>query len=221
MKKIPQNLQIGVIGLGKFGLRFGQSLIQLDQKVVGIDMNPDNVMAARNILNHVYEADAMNKKVLEQIGVSDLNHVLVSVGDSIAASAMISMYLKELGVPSVWVKAINNDHGKLLKRVGADEIIIPEDLAANELAKKIAIPGFIEHLPFDKNVVLQEFTVKTWAGQTLMQLDLTNRFNAQVIAVKKHGEKHYRFIPKANDPVAENDVLVMIIRGDMLSGIKS
>jgi trk system potassium uptake protein TrkA len=117
--------QIGIIGLGKFGLRFGQFLISLGHEVLGVDEDGDKVKMAQHSFTQVYEADAMNREALKQIRIHDLEHVLISVGDSIAASVMISMYLKELGVPKVWVKAIHADHEKLLQKIGADEVFIP------------------------------------------------------------------------------------------------
>ena len=202
--------QVGVIGLGKFGFKFGQTLINLGQAVLGIDSNPENIKRAQDVFTQVYEADATNKTALEQIGITDFSHVLVSVGDDIAASTMISMYLKELGIPKVWVKAINSDHEKLLKKVGADEVIIPEHLAAKQLANRIAMPGFIEYLPFDASMALKELAVDRWNGKKLRELDLTNRFNVQIIAIKRAKETIFNFIPKAEDILNSGDTVVVI-----------
>jgi len=203
-------LQIGIIGLGKFGLKFGQSLISLGHEVLGVDNNHYKVTNAQNILTQVYQADAMNREALEQIRIHDLEHVLVSVGDSIAESVMISMYLKELGVSKVWVKAIHKDHEKLLLKIGADEVIIPEFMAAKQIANRIAMPGFIEYLPFDKAMAVKEFSVKHWAGKTLKELNLTNTIGIQVIAVRRNGNKGYQYIPKADEIFHEGDNFVAI-----------
>jgi len=203
-------LQVGVIGLGKFGYKFGKTLVELGQTVVGVDSDPDKIKRAQQIFTQVYSADATNKKALEQLGMADFSHVLVSVGDSIAASSMISMYLKELGVPMVLVKAVNSDHEKLLRKIGADEVIVPEHHAAREFANRLAVPGFIEHLPFDKDVALKEFPVKNWENMTLRDLDITNRFNVQIIAVRKRGEPKYRYIPKASDTLRAGDTVVVM-----------
>ena len=213
-------LRIGVIGLGKFGFRFGATLVQLGHEVVGVDSDPERVRQARHVFTQVYQAEAADKKALEQIGFAELNHVMVSVGDSIAASTMISMYLKEMGIPAVWVKAVNTDHEKLLRKIGVDEVIIPELMAATQLANRLAIPGFIEYLPFDQEVALQEVAVKEWAGKSLRQINLTNRFSIQVIAVKKAGMKKFRFIPMADELLQAGDALVLIGPKDRLSDIK-
>lgn len=202
--------QICVIGLGKFGYKFGLSLINLNHNVIGIDSNSENILAAQKKFTQVYEADASQKQALEQIGFSDISHVLISVGDSISVSAMTTMYLKELGVSNVWVKAVNEDHGKLLKRVGADEVIIPEHIAASQLADRIDMPGIIQRLPFDSRMIIREIIIKNFDGKTIKELDLTNRFDCQILAVKKNMESYYRYIPKADDILNKGDVVVVI-----------
>jgi len=201
---------LGVIGLGKFGFKLGQTMINLGEKVVGIDNDPEKIRRAQNIFTQVYQGDASQKEVLNQLGFADLIHVLISVGDSVATSSMITMYLKELGVPKVWVKAVNSDHEKLLRKVGADEVIIPEHMAAQQLANRIAKPGFIEYLPFDKNMVIREIVVNRWAGSTLKQLDVANRFDIQVIAVKRKKGETFQFIPRGDTLLDRDDALVAI-----------
>jgi trk system potassium uptake protein len=214
------NIQVGIIGLGKFGLSFGVSLIEMGHQVLGIDKDTEKVKRAQHILTNVYQADNIDKTVLSQIGFKDLVHALVSVGESITDSTMIAMYLKELDIQDVWVKAVNEDHKKLLNKIGVNNVIIPEQIAASQLANRLAIPGFIDYLPFDREVVLKEITIHEWAGKSLRQVNLSNRFNAQVIAIKKANENKFRYIPKADDIMTAGDILVVIGNFDMLSKIK-
>ncbi|CAK8716717.1 MAG: trk system potassium uptake protein TrkA [Candidatus Electronema aureum] len=212
-------LQIGIVGLGKFGLKFGQTLVALGHEVLGVESDPEKVKNAQHILTQVFQTDAMSREALEQIRIQDLEHVLVSVGDSIAASIMISMYLKELGVAKVWAKAINKDHEKLLYKIGVDEVVIPEFMAAKQIASRIAMPGFIEYLPFDRSMAVKEFTIKRWAGKNLKELNLTNIFGIQVIAARRSGEKKYQYIPKADELFQEGDNFVAIGKISQLSKI--
>lgn len=211
--------QIAVIGLGKFGYQFGVSLLKLGYNVLGIDHRRENIDRAKNIFTQVFVADAMQKRALEQIGISEMTHVLVSVGDSISASAMITMYLKELAIENVWVKAIHADHAKLLSKVGADHVIIPEHLAAEQLAYRIDMPGLIDKLSFGSDMVIRELTIEKFAQKTLREIDLTNRYNVQIIAVKKVEEEKYRFIPKADDALARGDKIMVIGKAGKLSKI--
>jgi trk system potassium uptake protein TrkA len=209
--------QICVIGLGKFGFMFGLSLANLNYKVIGIDSNPEKIRIAQKHFTLVYEADASQKQVLEQIGFSEITYVLVSVGDSIATSAMTTMYLKELNVAHVWVKAINEDHAKLLRKVGADDVIIPEHIAACQLADTINMPGIIQRLPFDSDMIIREITIKKFAHKTIRDIDLTNKYNCQIIAIRKQGEHCYRYIPKADDILFQGDTMVVIGKEKFLS----
>jgi trk system potassium uptake protein TrkA len=213
-------MQIGIIGLGKFGLKVGQTLTGLGHEVMGIDQSEKRVKDAQHDMQRVYMLDATNKEALEQVRIQDMEYVLVSVGESIAVSAMVVMYLKELGVKNVFAKAIHSDHEKLLHKIGVTEVIIPEYMAANHLANRIAKPGFVEYLPFDKSMALKEFKVSRWAGKTLRQIDVTNTHGVQIIALKPAGEEHYRFIPRADDKLAEGDCMVILGDMDILLNLK-
>jgi len=211
--------QICVIGLGKFGFQFGLSLLNLNYNVIGIDSCPEKIRIAQKKFTQVYEADVSQKQALEQIGFLEITHVLVSVGDSISTSSMTTMYLKELKVPNVWVKAINEDHAKLLKKIGADNVIIPEHIAANQLADRIDIPGIIQRLPFDSEMIISEITIDKLAQKTIREIDLTNKYNCQIVAIRQKNEPCYRYIPKANDVLNKGDVIIIIGKKKSLSKI--
>ncbi len=218
---MPKKLFIGVIGLGKFGISLGRTLVNMGYEVLGVDRNGEAVRKAQSIFTQVYRADVSDKKVLEQLGFRDVTHAVVSVGSSISTSSMVSFYLKEIGVPQVWVKAINEDHEKLLKKIGVDHVVIPERAAAQELALRMALPGFLEILPFGESVVIQEKEVDRWAEKTLKELDLANKYHIQVIAIKREGEREYRFVPRGEDVLKKGDVLIIIGELENLARVNS
>ena len=215
---MAKKLFIGVIGLGKFGISLGKTLIKMGYEVLGVDRDEEAIKRAQSIFTQVYRADVKDKKVLEQLGFKDVTHAVVSVGSSISTSTMVSFYLKEIGVDQVWVKAINEDHEKLLKKIGVDYVVIPERAAAQELALRMALPGFLEILPFGQSVVIQEKVVDKWDGKTLRELDLANKFHIQVIAIKQEEKGEYKFVPKGNDILKKGDTLVII--GEMENLLK-
>jgi len=202
--------ELAVIGLGKFGLYFASTLVDLGHMVIGIDNRQAQVQLAKDRLNQVYRADATNKEALEQIGLAEVSLVLISVGDSIAASSMIAMYAKEMEIPQVWVKAANPDHQRLLYRLGVDEVIIPEQMAAVQLASKVAIPGFLQYASFDPDVSFQELTIDRWAGKNLRQLNLTRKYHIQVIAIKPTGEDHYQYTPDPDYIFQKGDRIIIL-----------
>jgi len=212
--------RICIIGLGKFGFHLGRCLVELGREVLGVDGDADKVKNAQGVFTQVYQLDAKDKRALEQIHVDEMSHVVVSVGHSMEASILISLYLKELGVPEVWVKAISTDHEKLLKKIGVDTVFIPERFAAKNMAHQLASPGLIEYLPMDKDVALKEIGIDGWAGQTLRHLDLTNKHQVQVIAKKCAGEDHYSFIPRADEELRQGDKLVLVGREVRLAKLR-
>jgi trk system potassium uptake protein TrkA len=213
--------EFGVIGLGKFGLSLAASLMHHGQAVVGVDSDSEKVRIASEILTQAYQAEAVDKTAIEQLGFPELPEVIVSTGRSMEASILITLFLKELGCNSVTVKAMSRDHEKVLKKVGADAVIFPERYAAEQLAAKLAVPGLIDYLPLGTNVILKELNVELWAGKTLRELNLTNSFGIQVVAVKVSGEKQFVFVPKADQPLQKGDVLAVIGKGENLLDLQS
>ena len=213
--------EFGVVGLGKFGLSLAKSLMAHGQTVVGVDSDPEKVKAASEVLTQAYQAEAVDKVALEQLGLGELPSVIVSTGHSMEASILITLFLKELGCKSVTVKAMSRDHEKVLIKVGADAVIFPERYAAEQLAAKLAVPGLIDYLPLGTNVILKEIIVEDWAGKTLRELDLTNTIGIQVVAVKRLEEKQFVFVPKADEPLQKGDVLAVIGHGEELLELDS
>ncbi len=213
--------EIAVIGLGKFGLYFASTLVDLGYTVIGIDNSQNRVQAARDKLSQVYKADATSKDALEQIGLTEVSHVLISVGDSIAASSMIAMYTKEMDIAQVWAKAVTPDHQRLLYKLGVDEVIIPEQMAAIQLASKVAIPGFLQYATFDPVVSFQELTISKWAGKSLLQLDLIKKFQVQVIAIKKLDTDTYEYAPDSAYSFQPGDSIIILRHTDTPERIRA
>jgi trk system potassium uptake protein len=209
--------QIGVIGLGKFGFRVGSTVMELGGSAIGMDNDPELVRRAQEVFSQVYQADAMDVAALQQLGFHELSHVVVSVGDDITTSSILCMHLKDMGVAHVSVKAVSADHAKLLSKIGVHEVIFPEEMAARQLAYRLARPGFVDHLPFDPDMAIQELVVAKWAGKTLRDLDLTNRFHIQVIATAPHQGERFHYIPSANHVLAVGEILVIIGPGDRVA----
>ncbi len=213
--------EIAVIGLGKFGYYFARTLTELGFPVIGIDSHASKVQQAKDALTKVYRADANKIEALEQLGLRRMSYVLVSVGDSIAASTMISMYLKELEVEQVWVKAVNPDHQRLLYRLGVDTVIIPEQLAAVQLASKVAIPGFLQYAAFDPELSFQEIIVDKWAGKNLRELNLPHKKNVMVISIRRKDDDRGGVLPDAEYKLERGDKLIVMRKTNDTDTIKA
>ena len=125
-----KTLEIGIIGLGKFGLRMATTLASMGHTVIGIDMSDARVQLAEELLDTVYKADATSLSVLRSLHVQDLDWVVISVGEGVEQSLSITLNVQELGGPKIWVKASNEEHKKILQRLHVDRAIVPEMEAA-------------------------------------------------------------------------------------------
>lgn len=203
-------IEVGVIGLGKFGLELALNLRKLGHNVVGVDTSEERVKTAKPYIAQVFQADGTDPQTLEQLSFQDFDYVVVSTGDSLEASVLVVLNLQEIGVNKIWVKAISAAHKKVLSKMGVDYVVFPEHFAAKQLAHKLSTPGMVEYLSMGTDILIKERLAADWAGKTLIDLNLTNNYQVQVIAIRKNGSEELNFVPKAAEPLGENDVLIMI-----------
>jgi trk system potassium uptake protein TrkA len=211
--------EFGIIGLGNFGYYVGKSLVEMGHTVVGVDIDQAKVRQAQEMLTKVFEANATDKVALEQLGIAEMGNVVVSVGKSMEASILIALHLKEIGAPKVWVKAISEEHEIVLKKLGVEEVVFPERFAAQGLARKLVVPGVVDYLSLAEGVLVRELEVTKWAGKTLRELNLTNTYELQVVAIKPLRKEHFNFIPKADRTLQAGDVLLILGEEEKLSQI--
>lgn len=205
-------MEVGVVGLGKFGFAFAQSFQEQGHNVVGVDRIAANVRRAEGSLSQVLQADGTDKDALEQIGFGELEQVVVSTGGSMEASILVVLNLQELGVSKIWVKAVSAQHEKVLERLGVHFVVFPERFVAQQIAHRMAVPGLLDYLGLGEDVVVREILVSSWHGKKLRDLDLTNECDVQVVAVKKEGETRFCFIPKAETVLTRGDTLAILGR---------
>lgn len=210
MVDIAKKLEIGIVGLGKFGLQLGRTLTEMGHTVVGLDTGEARVRLAQDALAQVYQANAADIAVLQQLRFQDLDIVFVSVGDSMETSLLVVLNLQELGARKIGVKAASIEHRKVLTRLGVDLVILPEHDVATHVAHRLANPGMLDLLPLGGGVLVQELIVDKWAGRTLLDLKLVNDYGVMVVAVKPVGGKEYRFVPQAHETLDRGDALVVI-----------
>ncbi|MES9995693.1 NAD-binding protein [Desulfovibrio aminophilus] len=207
---MAKKIEIGVVGLGKFGYALAESVKELGHVAVGVDADEAMVRRAQVVLDQVFQADGTDKKVLEQLGFQNLDYVVVSIGKSMEASILVAMNLQELGVKNIWVKAISPEHEKVLKRLGVHFVVFPEQFVARQLAHRMAVPGILDYLPLGEGVLVQEVKVERWAGKSLRDLNLPATHRVQVVAVKREGESRFSFVPRPDQVLNEGDVLVLL-----------
>ena len=200
-----------VIGLGRFGTSVAKTLYEAGENILGIDVSEELVQDRinNNILKNAIIGDASDGKILKDIGAENFDIAFICIGD-IEASVMIALNLKELGIKSIIAKAINKKHGKVLTKIGATEIVYPEEHMGKRIAELTMNTDIIEHLKFTDNFVLVEVKAPSifW-DNSLIKLDVRNKYNINIVGIKK-SKGEFLPNPTANVVIEEGDVLVII-----------
>lgn len=207
-------MDVGIIGLGKFGMQLGSSLMALGHTCIGLDADPARVHQARDVFSQVYEGDATSIETLADLKFNTLDTVAVTIGNHLESSILTVLGLQELNTAEILVKASNPMHKRVLERLGVAMIVQPEIDEAKRLALKLDNPGIIDLLPIGRGVVVQEATVEGWIGKSLRELNVRGASNVLVAAVRESGSPHYRFVPDPSRRFGSEDKLLLIGYGD-------
>ncbi len=198
-----------VIGMGRFGTEMALKLYDCGEDVLAIDTDENIVDKMADRVTKAVAADARDLDILRKLGVDDFDRAIVAVGSDLAASALITMNLKTLGVPFIICKAHDDTYREILEKLGADRVIIPEREMADKLAKGLTTAGVMEYIELSSEYGIVEMAPPAeWLGKTIRSLELRSRYGANVIAVRKGDELHIP--PRIDSPLEEDCVLVIL-----------
>jgi trk system potassium uptake protein TrkA len=213
--------RVVVIGLGIFGSQLARQLYESGLDVIAVDKNRDVVQKMKDFSTKAVLADASDKDVLESFGIEENDIVVISFGEDLSASTLLTLHLKELKVKTIIVKVPNEDHKRILLRVGASEAIIPEREMANKVARGIISPNVLEYLPIADGYTIVELAPPTgYIGKSLSELDLRKKFQLQVIAIRDVLTDQLQLVPRANSIIKDSDVLVVIGKEEDIRRVK-
>jgi trk system potassium uptake protein len=203
--------RFAVIGLGKFGFHVAKTLYEEGNEVVAIDLDQNLVQDVDPFCTEAIVLDAREKERLKSLGLEDMDGVVVSIGHDISTSVLVTLYLQEIGVQRILVKAVDEDHGKILTKVGATEVIHPEKAMAMKVAQGLSRPNILDFIPLleDYNL-LQIAPPRAFIGKTLQQLNLRARYNVHVIAIEEVISENIVLVPPAEFVIKDSDVLIML-----------
>jgi trk system potassium uptake protein TrkA len=215
-------MKFAVIGLGSFGWNVAKTLFQEEEEVLAIDKDKDKVNAIKAFVTHAVFMDSADKESLEAMEMKEMDVVVVSLGPEMEASILTVLYLKELGLKRIVAKALNEDHGKILEAVGADEVIYPEKDMAVRTAQRLAHPNVLESLPLLSGVTIQEIAPPDkFVGKSLADLDLRNKHGIQVLAIKEIIPDKTIYVPAADFVIKDSDILIIMGEAKHLKKINS
>lgn len=205
-----QKKEFVVIGLGRFGGSLCQELVDTGVEVLAIDKNPERLHDYSSVVTHSVEIDATDEQALNSIGIRNFDCVIVSIGEDIQSSILITLILKEMGMKQVWVKARNEYHQKVLEKIGADKIIHPERDMARRIAHHIGSDKVTDYIEISKDYsIIELIASKRLASKTLEEIAAQDKFNCSIVAIKK-GEEDIIILPSKTTVIEQNDILVTI-----------
>jgi K+ transport systems, NAD-binding component len=208
-----------VLGAGRFGQSVAKTLYSLGNEVLLIDRNEDVIQAMSKYCTHAIIGDCRDENVLNSIGVRNFDVAIVAVAEDFEASVLVSVMLKEMGVPYVIAKVQNDIHGRVLEKVGVDSIVFPERDSAIRLARNLTLNNFMDYMELSPDYSIAEIKcLDSWVGKSLDELNIRSKYGINVMAIKN--EDHINVSPNAQDKLSAGDVLIVIASEEDLNRIR-
>ena len=178
-----------VLGLGRYGRAIAKELVESGAEVLAVDTDEEIVNEAITDIPFCKCADFTEPEVIKQLGISNMDVVIVATASNLEASVMATMLCKEAGVKTVIAKCADEMHQKILSRIGADRVVFPEKESGTRLAKNLISSGFVDIIELSKDVSMVELDVRSeWVGKTLVELNLRKKYSINVVAIKLDDE---------------------------------
>ncbi len=208
-----------VFGLGRYGIAVARELARNGMEVIAVDNDERIVNAAADELPICKCADITDPEVIRQLGIANVDVVIIAMANNLEASVMAVTLCKEIGVKTVIAKSANEMHQKILTRVGADKVVFPENESGIRLAKNLLSSGFVDMVSLAKNVSMIELDVKPeWVEKSLIELNLRKKYSINVVAVRAGDMVSVDIDPHA--PLKEDDKLIVIANTEKFSKLK-
>ena len=208
-----------VIGLGKFGTRIAKRLYDMGCEVLAVDIDNEKVQQIADNVTQAVMGDARDKDVLRALGVRNCDCAIVAMAGEVGSSVFVTMTLKELEVPVVVAKAQGPMHQRILEKLGADRIVIPEREMADRLAHKLVEPNILDFIDLSEDYsLIEEQAPAIWFNKSIRDLSVRARLGINIIAVK-NGDS-FNIAPGADYIIREGDVVVIVGKNDALAKLR-
>ena len=209
-----------VIGLGRFGSEVARKLCQQGCEVLALDVRSDLVQQIAGDVTHAVVGDGRDKEVLKALDAGSFDCAIIAIGDDLAASVLTTMNLKELGVPYIICKASDETHREVLKKLGADKVVIPEKEQAARLAKSLSSRNVLDYIELSEDYGIIEVPApKRWQNKSLKELNVRAKLGVNIIAVES-GKATY-VSPPAEYQVFKGDVMVVLGDNKSLEAVQN
>lgn len=201
--------QYVVIGLGRFGTSVAKTLYALDNDVLGVDTDEEKVQNISENITHAVQVDATDENSLRSLGIRNLDVAVIAIGADVQASIMATLIVKDMGVKHILAKANSELHAKVLYKIGADKVVLPERDMGVRVAHSLVSSKILDYIELSDDYNIAEIVSPTeWYGKTLADLNLRSTYSLNVMAIKR-GEK-IEISPDPDYIISENDIIIAI-----------
>jgi trk system potassium uptake protein TrkA len=198
-----------VFGLGRYGTAVAKELIDNGKEVIAVDIDQKLVNDAAAFLPVCKCADVTDPEVIARLGIENIDTVIICMASNLEASVMAVTLCKEAGVDTVIAKCANEMNQKILLRVGADQVVFPENESGIRLAKNLVSSGFVDMISLSKDVSMVEIDVRPeWEGKNLIELGLRKKYGFNIVAIKKDGKVSVSVNP---EQVLDSETTLIVI----------
>lgn len=198
-----------VIGLGRFGSEVARQLYNCGCEVLAIDLKSELIQQISPDVTHAAVGDSRDKEVLKMLGVGEFDCAVVAIGEDLATSVLVTMNLKELGVPHLVCKAHDDIHRRVLEKLGADRIVIPEQENAARLAKSLSSPNLLDYIELSEEYSIIELPApQSWIGKNLKELNVRAKLGVNILAIRRNGKLDIS--PAADMAFQTGDIVVVL-----------
>jgi len=214
--------KFAVIGLGNFGFHVAKALYEDGNEVIAIDLDKNRVQAIDEFSTEAIVMDSADKDALKSLGLEEMDAVIVSTGTKISTSILICLHLQEMKVRKILAKALDEDHAKILRKVGATEIIHPERDMAKRIARSLSTPNILDFIPLaDDFDLVQVGPPREFIGKSIRDLNLRARYNVHIIAIKELVPENFILVPPPTFVVKDSDILIMLGKTENIKKMKA
>lgn len=214
MKKKNSDISFGVIGLGRFGSALVKTLAEAGKEVIAIDKDEQRVKAVRKYTDFAFVVDNLNKETLEETGIQNCGTVTICIGEALDVSILTTMLVIRMGIPNVISKANSQEHGEVLKQLGA-MVVYPESDMAVRIGKRLISGSLIDYISLDDNVEVRRIAVGgAMVGHSILELNIRNAYGINVIAVERDHQTDVEFPPQY--VFREGDIVAVIGKEDKI-----
>lgn len=208
-----------VIGLGLFGSQLAASLYERGENVLAIDVRPAAVEEIADRVSRAAVADAKKREALLQLGVQKCDCAVVAMTSDLAASVLVTMNLKAMGVPQIICKAQSDTDREIMETLGATSVVIPERMAADKLCNRLVSGNVIEYIELSNDFAIVELRLpRSWHRRTIKEINVRAKYGVNIIAVRRGSE--VKVSPDADFAFREEDILVLLGDSRSLSRVQ-